>query len=62
MAKYHITYKDFTQLEPIVKTEILNGKDFDDAECNLFRKTKCERFTILTIDEVKGNFLNKFDA
>lgn len=34
------------------KEEILRGLDTDDVECNLFRKTKCNNFTVLNIIEM----------
>lgn len=59
MPQYFVTYTDYTEVEPVTKTETLGSPHIDDIECNLFRKTRCDQFTILTIQELKGNFLNK---
>jgi hypothetical protein len=56
MPKYAVTYVDYTEELPCTKQEVLHGRDVDDMECNLYRKTKCERFEILSYKELQGFF------
>lgn len=52
MPKYIITYTDYTEDLPTVKIQTLNGRDHEDAEINLYRKTKCQSFEIVNIREI----------
>lgn len=56
MPKYSVTYIDHDEEVPCTKTEVLHGRDYDDMECNLYRKTKCTHFEILTYKELQGYF------
>ena len=58
MPQYLIQYTDHDD-DDTNKEQIVGAKDVDDAECNLFRKTKCNNFTILNIIEMSGLVRNR---
>ena len=51
MPQYYIQYTDHED-EDTKKELILNGNDKDDVEFHLYRKTKCNNFTVLNIQEM----------
>lgn len=57
MKQYLIQYIDHED-EDTNKDRIVRGMDIDDAELNLFRKTKCNNFTVLHVTEIHNNFVN----
>jgi hypothetical protein len=62
MPRFLVTYTDYTEDVPVVKHDIIGGIQIDDVESNLYRKTKCQSFEILNIEEMKGKFVNNIDA
>jgi len=60
MPQFLITYKDYSEELPITKEITLYGKDVDDVECHIFRKTNGIKFTILNVHKLNNNTVNKY--